>query len=158
MAADLASLIAEEILVEVRELDGFDKRNSVYVDDINSGPLAGSRSFNFQVMRPSISPGGYSGGAYRQAVFVRMALFASSAEDLLRESSSAQNRLGEKAVEIRQKLEGFFGAELNVPLFGMTGPSEARVWKPDTGTSGMFWLDWSMRGEKWSTLALFAAG
>jgi len=155
MLPDLASVLAEEILVVVRKLDGFDQRNAVYVDDINSGPVAGSRTWNFQVARPSVAPGGYSGGAYRQAVFVRVALFASEAKDLRRESSAAQARLGEKAVEIRQVLEGFYGAELNIPWFGMTGPSEVRVWQARDAAMGLFWVDWTLRAEKWDTLTAF---
>lgn len=156
MLPDLVSVLAEEILGEVRKLKGFDVRNAVYVDDINSGPVAGSRTWNFQVARPSVAPGGYSGGAYRQGVFARVALFASEAMDLRRESSAAQTRLGEKAVEIRQVLEGFYGAELNIPWFGMTGPSEVRVWKAKDATMGLFWVDWTLRAEKWDTLTAFA--
>lgn len=156
MLPDLVSVLAEEILDEVRKLKGFDVRNAVYVDDINSGPVSGSRTWNFQVARPSVAPGAYSGGAYRQAVSARVALFASEAKDLRRESSAAQARLGEKAVEIRQVLEGFYGSELNIPWFGMTGPSEVRVWKAKDATTGLFWVDWTLRAEKWDTLTAFA--
>jgi len=154
---DLASIVAEEILEQVRTLEGFDKRSAVYVDDINRGPIPGGRTWSFQVARPSVSPGGYSGGAYRQAIMIRMAVFCSSQEDLTRESSSAQQKLGKKAVEVRKLLEGFYGTELNIPLFGMTGPSEARIWQHEDATNGIFWLDWTMRGEKWDTLTLFSA-
>ncbi len=155
---DLSSTIAKQIVARIRTKESMDVRNASIVESVQE-PQPGIREFTFQCARPTVTPGGMSGGAYRQVVNVSMGLFIDAPVDAPREVEGVQDRLGTKAELIRTHLEGFDCGELNVPLFGDSGPGEIRHFVPVSQDGsvglGLFSVEWSMRGEKWAKLIEF---